>query len=108
MNFKDIIDNDIKQIFLNFEEFGTIHNVAGKQMCIIIDENELTEREKKQFGRCRDGTHKKSLLFYAAARDFGPLPTPDRLLILDNKKYLITEATNEDGIYSICLEESKP
>lgn len=108
LGFKDIIANDVKQIFLNFDEFGTMHMVAGKKMCIIIDENELTEREKKQFGRGRDGTYRKSLLFYVAAEDFGPLPSPEQVIILDGKKYVITEAINEDGIYSISLEAGRP
>ena len=108
MGFKDIVQSDIKEIFLNFDEFGTVHMVAGKKMCIIVDENELTEREKKQFGRGRDGTYKKSLLFYVAAEDFGPLPAPEQVLLFDGKKYTVTDAANEDGVYSISLEASRP
>ncbi len=102
--FKDVVRKDVKNIFLNLEEFGTMHQVGGRELCIIIDENELTEREKKQFGRGRDGVYKKTLLFYVAAEDFGPLPAPEQVLLLDGRKYLITEAVNEDGIYSISLE----
>ncbi len=105
--FKDIISQDNQEVFLNPEEFGEVHMVAGKPMCIIIDENELTEREKKQFGRGRDGTYQKSLLFYVSENVFGPLPAPNQILLLDGKKYLVTEANNEGGIYSISLEAGK-
>lgn len=102
MSFKDVLQKDIKQVFLNFEEFGEMHTIFGQETLIIIDENELTEREKR-IRRNEGELHRKQLLFYVAAEDFGPLPDPGRVLNLDGKRYEITEAENEDGIYSISL-----
>lgn len=106
-SFKDVLKNDIKNVFLNFAEFGEEHKINGETVLIIIDENELTEREK----RIRQGMdvelHKKQILFYVAADDFGPLPSPGGILELDGKEYKITEADNEDGIYSISLEAQR-
>ena len=47
MTFKEILRKDIEQVFLNPEEFGEEHIVNGKPMMIMIDDNELTEREKR-------------------------------------------------------------
>jgi hypothetical protein len=105
--FKDVLRSDIKSVFLNFEEFGEEHEINGETVLIIIDENELTEREKRIRRGIDAELHKKQLLFYVAAEDFGPLPSPGRLLDLDGKKYEITEADNEDGIYSINLEAKR-
>lgn len=106
-SFKDVLKNDIKSVFLNFAEFGEEHEINGETVLIIIDENELTEREKRIRRSMDVELHKKQLLFYVAAEDFGPLPSPGRLLNLDGKKYEITEADNEDGIYSISLEAQR-
>ncbi len=103
MTFKDTIKQDVRAVFLNFDEFGEIHTIFGQDVLIIIDENELTEREKR-IRRNEGELHKKQLLFYIAAEDFGPLPDPGRILNLDGKQYEIMEAENEDGIYSISLE----
>ena len=103
MTFKDTIKQDVRAVFLNFDEFGEIHTIFGQDVLIIIDENELTEREKR-IRRNEGELHKKQLLFYIAAEDFGPLPDPGRILHLDGKRYEIMEAENEDGIYSISLE----
>ena len=103
MSFKDVLQRDIKQVFLNFEEFGEMHTIFGQKTLIIIDENELTEREKR-IRRNEGELHRKQLLFYVAAEDFGSLPVPGKILNLDAKNYVITEAENEDGIYSISLE----
>ncbi len=108
MTFKEAIHEDIKGVFLNFDEFGEYHSLNGQKVLVIIDENELTDREKKYKSASTGGVdgelHNKQLLFYVAAEDFGPLPAPGRILDFDKKHYLITDAVNEDGIYSINLE----
>ena len=44
-------------------------------------------------------------LLYVAAEDYGPRPKLGKLLLLDGKKrYIITDVTDEDGIYSFELE----
>ena len=43
LSFKDIIHNDIKQTFLNLEEFGETHEVNGTPMTIIFDDIEHVE-----------------------------------------------------------------
>lgn len=100
---KDMIRQDIKSVFLNFDEFGEMHDINGQEVLVIIDENELTEREKKIRDR-EEGLHKRQLLFYVAAEDFGRLPAPGRVLKLDEKQYEITDANDESGIYAISLE----
>lgn len=106
-SFKDVLKSDIKSVFLNFSEFGEEHKINGETVLIIIDENELTEREKRVRQNMDMELHKKQLLFYIAAEDFGPLPSPGKILELDGKKYEITDANNEDGIYSISLEVTR-
>ena len=104
--FKDMIQEDIKNVFLNFAEFGEIHEINGVEVLAIIDENELTERDKRM--RNKDGElHKRQLLFYVDAKDFGPLPSPGKVLNMDGRDYLITDAEDEMGIYSISLEANR-
>lgn len=112
MTFKETIKQDIRSVFLNFDEFGEIHKLNGKKRLVIIDENELTEREKKirNSGKVKGvdgGLHLKQLLFYIAAEDFGELPLPGNTLEFDGRKYVITDAENEDGVYSISLEANR-
>ena len=39
--FKDIVQADRKAIFLNLDEFGDTHTIDGKDMTIIVDNNEM-------------------------------------------------------------------
>ena len=58
--------------------------------------------------RNKDGElHKRQLLFYVDAKDFGPLPSPGKVLNMDGRDYLITDAEDEMGIYSISLEANR-
>lgn len=101
--FKDIVQADRKRVFLNLDEFGDVHTIDGKEMTVIVDNNEMLEREKR-YKVHDDGLFVRQFLIYVSGEDFGPLPAVGRLLKLDKKPFRITDAINEDGIYSISLE----
>ncbi len=103
-SFKEQLEKDFARSFFNPAEFGEMHNVDGKEMLIIIDGNELAQREKRHKSMA-EGLHKKQLLIYVRAGDFGEVPLIGRMLELDGEFYSVTDVTDGDGIYSISLEE---
>lgn len=109
MGFKELLQQDNKSVFLNPEEFGETHLISGRRINIVIDDIEMLEREKRQTGLelYRNGVFKKNVLFYVLASDFGQLPAVGRSLELDQRMYLVTDAIDEDGIYSISLEAAR-
>lgn len=106
MSFKDIVRSDIDNVFMNPDEFGTMHTVNGKRMVVVIDNNELIERAKR-INSHMDGMYVKSTLIYVKAKDFGALPQVGGAVDLDGKTFRVTDATNEDGLYSIHLEANR-
>lgn len=106
LTFKDIAQQDVKNIFFNDGEFSDQHTINGKPMHVIIDENELTEREQAYIVTQRtDGIHKKRLLIYVPAAEYGAKPVPGSRINLDGKRlYLVEDCIDEDGVYSITLE----
>ncbi|WP_320993587.1 hypothetical protein [Phocaeicola sp.] len=109
MDFKDILQEDNKTIFLDPGEFGEKHLINGKEMNIVIDDYELLEREKrrKDVQAYRQGVFKKQVLFYVLGDEFGKLPPVGCMIKLDAENYTITDAIYEEGIYSISLEAQK-
>ena len=97
---------DVSKVFLNPEEFGEEHVVNGKKMRIIIDDNELTEREKRMQSHM-DGIYAKQTLIYVSALKFGPLPGIGKPIIIDGSTFLITDSINEGGMYSLHLEANR-
>lgn len=110
MTFKEQIAQDNRSIFVNLDEFADIHMVNGNEMAVQVDSNEMIDREKRyQYKRSlyADGVYMKELLIYVKAEDFGKLPAVGRILNFDGKNYTISDAIDEDGIYSLCLEANK-
>jgi hypothetical protein len=106
MTFKECIRADVSDVFLNIDEFASLHTVNGRKIPIIIDNNELIEREKKAKSSM-DGISVRTTLIYAKAKDYGNLPAVGSRVILDNQVYLVTDSMNEDGVYSIHLEYNR-
>lgn len=105
-SFKDIIKEDISITFINTDEFSDIHNIDGRDMPVQIDDNEIIEREKKSSSNM-DGVYVKQKLIYVKANDFGALPAIGRQIMLDGKRYLVVDSTDEYGIYTITLEGNR-
>ncbi len=106
MKLKELIAADVEKAFLNPEEFGEIHMVNGLEMLIIMDGNEMIEREKRARNHV-EGTFRKQILFFVAAEEFGALPAIGREISVDGKKYRVTDAVSEGGIYSISAEANR-
>ena len=110
MSFKELVEQDNRTVFMNLDEFADIHVINGKEIPCIIDNNEMIDREKRyQYKRSlyADGVYLKEVLLYVKAEDFGPLPAVGRSLTLNKKSYIISDAIDEGGIYSISLEANK-
>lgn len=106
MTFKSIINDDCKNVFLNENEFANIHKIDGKPMRVIIDKNELIDRQSGS--PHNDGTYTKHILMYVLASEFGHKPKINSKFVLDGKQmYLVKDFTDEDGIYAITVEAVK-
>lgn len=106
-SFKECIAADVSNVFLNRLEFADTHTVNGKKMAVLVDENELLERDKAKLGSHADGVYKSRRLIYVAKADFGPRPAIKAVLTLDRVAYRVADCTAEAGILAIELEAAK-
>lgn len=104
--FKDIVRSDISDVFINLDEFAAVHTVNGKKVPVIVDNNEMIERQKRMKSSM-DGLYVKTTLIYVKAKDLGALPPVGSALTLDGKIFRVTDSMNEDGLYSIHLEANR-
>mgnify|MGYP007076752627 CR=1 FL=1 len=49
----------------------------------------------------------KQKLIYVKADDFGPLPAIGRQIVFDGKRYMVTDSTDESGVYTITMEANR-
>lgn len=106
ISFKEAARQDVSNVFLDIEEFADVHTINNKKIPAIVDENELIEREKRMKSNM-DGVYTKQIMIYVKGIDFGMLPAVGAALRMDGKEYLVQDAVNEYGVYSITLEMNK-
>ena len=53
-SFKEVMKDDVNNTFMNVDEFADIHTVDGKEIPVLVDDNEIIERKEDeiQHGRC--------------------------------------------------------
>lgn len=104
--FKNQLQKDISDIFLNVDEFSDMHMVNGKNIPAQVDEAEATEKEIKLLGY-GDGVFTRRLILYVSEKDFGSAPSISSSLILDDKKYIVSDTQTDMGMHAITLEANK-
>lgn len=104
LSFKDCVAHDLTQVFLNPAEHGEIHQVDGRDMTIILDEDALLARDAARGGVHMDGLYRTRRLLYVAKADYGGRPPSGKPLSLDGRSYRVVQATEDAGLLSIEIE----
>ncbi|MGG4346449.1 hypothetical protein ABEW68_33020 [Paenibacillus lautus] len=103
--FKDQLERDARYVFLNPEEFGTLHIVNGREMIIVIDEDELQQRKSKATNPT-DGVYNASLLFYALKAEFEKRPVTESSMRIDDRNFRVTDVQDDGVMYTITLKRA--
>lgn len=106
MNFKDMVKADVKTVVFNVDEFGTEHMINGRLLPIIIDNDELLNRQAmKKLND--DGIFRAQILFYVSEELFGNRPPVKARLNLDGENYIVQDSKTDEGVHVIILEGVK-
>ncbi|RCX20884.1 hypothetical protein DFR58_10186 [Anaerobacterium chartisolvens] len=102
LNFKDILRSDLK-VFFNPAEFSEPHEINGRTLNVVIDNDRLMQRSKKEF----DGISIGEILYYVAAEEYGEPPGVDEVQIFDRKKMQVFDVRADAGVYEIILRRNE-
>lgn len=98
----DIIMNDINNVFFNDTEFAHIHHIDNKAMLVIVDNDRLMQRSKKEF----EGLSIGEILYFVKAKDFGELPEQGTPQTFDGRIMYVFNAREDNGVYEIILNQN--
>lgn len=101
--FKDFANEDISEVFFNFDEFAETHNIDGVDMVAIIDSDVLKIRSNYKQDQY-DGVYKGELAVFVRETDINERPVFGQRLRLNGKLYLVVECTEDMGVLEIVLE----
>lgn len=111
--FKDCVAADIGLAFFNEDEHADMHNVDGKDVLVVIIEEDLREHSahweagaKQNFDT---GLYDGHIILYIRCKDYGPKPKIGKRLVLDantdhKRTYEITLCREEAGVYRMTLK----
>ena len=103
--FKEMVAEDMGNVFLNLEEFGEEHDLNGVICpCVVESPN---SREKFQTGKDYDGyevIHGIKVTIHAKKADVGEMPVEDQLFSLDEEEFIVDSCTEHMGMLTINLK----
>lgn len=104
MNFKEQLELDVQNVFLNPGELGEKRMINDREITIIPDE-ELLEKRKTFVSRQSnsDGIYNGALIFYAAKVDFEDKPVIGGHMKVDSSRYIVDDVAEAGEMYLITL-----
>ena len=102
MDFKEILQDDINNAFLDSSEFAEVHNVNGQEVNIVTDGTETGIYGISQ--KIDDGLYKGDKVIYISTEDT-KRPPPGNMLVLDNIRYTIVSTTEQCGMYMVVIRK---
>ena len=100
--FKAAVQNDIKAVFLNLEEFGEWHTLNEVKVQCIIDRN-LTQDYSDSHVL---GVFVNILTIYVDSSDM-PTPVEGEILSVDGSLHLVKSVSEEGGMLVIAAEANE-
>ena len=100
--FKAAVQNDIKAVFLNLEEFGEWHTINGAKIQCVIDKNLTQDFSGSQIL----GVFVNILTIYVDSADM-PTPVEGEILRVDCSQHLVKSVSEEGGMLVIVAEANE-
>ncbi|SDD89603.1 hypothetical protein [Sporomusa acidovorans] len=102
MNLKDVMATDINDVFLDHDEFATYHDINGKQILCVIDEDISKQRNNRQ-SDTYDGLYQRELTLFVSEVDIGYRPERDQKMTVDGEWYKVLNCGAGGGMLEIDL-----
>lgn len=100
--FKDMVEADIYGVFLNIDEFGEIYRVEGREIPIVVDNDELKERQ----GGEELAVAESATLFYAKVTDLPPRRPAGENLNINGRECLVDDWQEDMGVATVVLRQN--
>ena len=102
MGFKEMVAADLAATFLDLDTFGEKYRVEGKEISIMLDNDELKERQGGQdLAVAESGT-----LFYARVADLPPRRPTGQCLNINGRDCIVDAWSEDMGMATVVLREN--
>lgn len=103
MSFKEQIQRDLDNVFLNLGEFAEVHRVEGVKISVVVDNDQLNKLKKGQIL----GLVEADMLLMGREGDFPEDLEPGRLLNVDGRELIVANSGKDMGLVEVALSQNR-
>ena len=103
MGFKEVVNEDIQNIFLNSSEFGTEHTLNGRKVICVIDEEKFQNKQKNGLISTEEGVFQNGFTLFIGKPHLNLRPHTGEKMSIDGTKYEVAASKYDMGIFEIDL-----
>ena len=103
MSFKEQVQADIENVFLNLEEFAETHRIEGKHISVVIDNDQLVKLKQGQIL----GLVEADMLLMGKQADFPADMEPGRLLNVDGREMIVANSGTDMGLIEVAIRQNR-
>ena len=100
--FKDMVAAAILGLFINVDEFGEMYRIEGKEIPIVIDNDELKERQGGQDLAVAES----ATLFYAKTSDLPARRPAGENLNVNGRECIVDDWQEDMGVSTVVLRQN--
>lgn len=104
--FKDAVDADIMNVFINGDDFAGEHDLNGT-ICKAIVQGELTGERKFFRGAVYDDVYAAAVAVHVKKEYLPEVPVRDEIFSLDGQLFTVGNCTDDMGILTIELTANR-
>lgn len=98
----DYFESDMN-LFLNLDDFGSLHTIDGRQLSVVLDTDQLMKRIRREY----DGLSVGEILYFVKASDYGERPEQGAVQVFDGKIMYVFNCKEDHGMYEIILQQNR-
>lgn len=100
--FKAMVDADRLNVFLDVDFFGEMYRIEGREIPIVVDNDELKERQAGQDIAIAES----ATLFFAREEDLPARRAPGENLNVNGRECLVDDWQVDRGIATVTLRQN--
>ena len=100
--FKDMVASDIASVFLNPDEYGEEYRIEGRNIVIVVDNDELKKRQSGQDLAVAES----ATLFYARTEDLPHRRPAGESLNINGRECIIDDWQEDMGMSTVVLRQN--
>jgi len=103
MNFKDAVQADIYNVFLNPNEMASYHNINGRAIKGVLSQDEFEKRLERTSANYAEGVSVQGAYFTCASSEFKRDPVRGEQWNIDGINFIVDNVENKMGVHSVTL-----